>query len=163
MIIIDDRLSELIDQWLEQGDLIRLEHVVIAGQGHRLIARIHSIHNNKYLKQVNDFLQLVPTYMQKIKSIHETVIRGHLTEVKNCLTRKRFALSRDQFGASPLHLAVLHNHIDILKLIIAEFPETIDGPDNVSFSFEKCQKYYPITRLFNKFNRKEEPHYITLQ
>ena len=46
------------------------------------------------------------------------------------LTRKRFALSRDQIGASPLHLSVLHDHLDVMIYIITKFPETIDGPDN---------------------------------
>lgn len=33
-----DRLNELIKHWLEEGDLLRLEHVVIAGQGDRLLS-----------------------------------------------------------------------------------------------------------------------------
>jgi ankyrin repeat protein len=101
---------------------------VIAGQGERLIGRTSSN------KQVQDFLELVPTYMAKIRTVHETVIRGNLNEVKHVLTRKRFALSRDHFGASPLHLAVLHGHIEVMVYIIAQFPETINGPDNVSFN-----------------------------
>lgn len=53
-------------------------------------------------------------------------------EVESVLTRKRFALSRDHLGASPLHLAVLHGHTDVVKYIIDNFPEALDGPDNVS-------------------------------
>jgi hypothetical protein len=126
-------LNELIDHWLEEGDLLRLEHVVIAGQGERLIGR------TSVNRQVQDFLELVPTYMAKIRTVHETVIRGNLNEVKHVLTRKRFALSRDHFGASPLHLAVLHGHLEVMLYIITQFPETIDGPDNVSlflFNFQ---------------------------
>ncbi|XP_074595598.1 uncharacterized protein LOC141850780 [Brevipalpus obovatus] len=120
----DDRLSELIDRWLEDGDLLRLEHVVIAGQGERLIGRTSSN------ESVQDFLNLVPVYMSKIGKVHETVVKGNLNEVRQVLTRKRFALSRDHVGASPLHLAVLHEHPDILAYIISKFPETLDGPDN---------------------------------
>lgn len=121
----DDRLNELIERWIEESDLLRLEHVVIAGQGDRLIGR----HSDN--KQVQDFLDLVPTYMAKIASVHEKVVKGNLSEVKQVLTRKRFALSRDHVGASPLHLAVLHDHLDVMLYIIQLFPETINGPDNV--------------------------------
>ena len=53
-----------------------------------------------------------------------------MNEVRKVLTRKRFALSRDQIGASPLHLSVLHDHLDVMIYILTKFPETIDGPDN---------------------------------
>ena len=62
----DERLNELIDNWIGDGDLLRLEHVVIAGQGDRLVGK--KCPNNK---QVQDFLDLVPAYMAKIKSVHE--------------------------------------------------------------------------------------------
>nr|XP_027195480.1 uncharacterized protein LOC113790065 [Dermatophagoides pteronyssinus] len=119
-----DRLNELINGWLDDGDLIRLEHVVIAGQGNRLL----NIKSDN--KQVQDFLNLVPHYMEKIKKIHESIVKGDFVQIQKTLTRKRFALCRDQYGNSPLHLAVLHGHIDILLYIITQFPETIDGPDN---------------------------------
>lgn len=99
--------------------------MVIAGQGDRLL----SVKSED--RQVIDFLKLVPAYMEKIKAVHTAVSHGNLDEVKKILTRKRFALCRDQYGASPLHLAVLHGHVDILIYIITQFPETIDGPDNV--------------------------------
>lgn len=128
MIMIHiDRLNELINHWLEEGDLLRLEHVVIAGQGDRLL----SVKSDD--KQVTEFLHLVPAYMDKIKNVHTAVSYGNYEEVKKILTRKRFALCRDQFGASPLHLAVLHGHVDILIYIITQFPETVDGPDNVDY------------------------------
>lgn len=124
-ISVIDRLNELINTWLEDGDLLRLEHVVIAGQGERLL----KVSTGE--KQVQDFLQLVPVYMEKIKNVHKAVSFGNIADVQKILTRKRFALCRDQFGASPLHLAVLHGHVDVLIYIITQFPETIDGPDNV--------------------------------
>ncbi|CAL1290936.1 unnamed protein product [Larinioides sclopetarius] len=119
-----DRLNELIDVWIRDKDLLRLEHVVIAGQGERLIGRSSDD------RQVQEFLELVPTYMARIKGVHDAVVRGSLGEVESVLTRKRFALSRDHLGASPLHLAVLHGHTDIVKYIIDNFPEALDGPDN---------------------------------
>lgn len=121
----EDRLNELIKTWLDDGDLIRLEHVVIAGQGHRLL----NVHSEN--KRVQEFLKLIPAYIEKIEKIHETVVQGNVDEVKKILTRKRFALSRNQYGDSPLHLAVLHGHTDVVIYIITQFPETIDGPDNV--------------------------------
>ncbi|XP_054709445.1 myb-like protein X [Uloborus diversus] len=123
-----DHLDELIEHWIKDGDLLRLEHVVLAGQGDRLIERTSDD------KQVQDFLDLVPIYMAKIRAVHEAVAKGHLREVRSVLTRKRFALSRDHVGASPLHLAVLYGHTDVSTYIISHFPETMDGPDNVSES-----------------------------
>ncbi|GFW23205.1 uncharacterized protein TNCV_3803051 [Trichonephila clavipes] len=52
-----DHLDELIEHWIKEGDLLRLEHVVLAGQGDRLIERTSDD------KQVQDFLDLVPIYM----------------------------------------------------------------------------------------------------
>ncbi|CAN8021379.1 unnamed protein product, partial [Ixodes persulcatus] len=121
---VSDRLNELIDLWIKDGDLLRLEHVVIAGQGERLLNKTSED------KQVQEFLSLVPAYMERIRSVHEAVVRGNLAEVRQVLTRKRFALSRDHLGASPLHLAVLHGHTDVLNYIVDKFPETLDGPDN---------------------------------
>lgn len=121
-----DRLNELIKHWLEDGDLLRLEHVVIAGQGDRLL----SVKSDN--KHVQEFLAMIPAYLEKIKNVHRVVSHGDMEQVQKILTRKRFALCRNQFGASPLHLAVLHGHIDVLIYIITHFPETIDGPDNVS-------------------------------
>ncbi|XP_049518873.1 uncharacterized protein LOC119441824 [Dermacentor silvarum] len=119
-----DRLNELIDVWIKEGDLLRLEHVVIAGQGERLLNKTSGD------KQVQEFLGLVPAYMDRIRTVHEAVVSGNMAQVRQVLTRKRFALSRDRLGASPLHLAVLHGHTDVLNYIVERFPETLDGPDN---------------------------------
>ncbi|KAL3256804.1 hypothetical protein MRX96_017095 [Rhipicephalus microplus] len=119
-----DRLNELIDVWIKEGDLLRLEHVVIAGQGERLLNKASDD------KQVQEFLGLVPAYMDRIRTVHEAVVSGNIAQVRQVLTRKRFALSRDHLGASPLHLAVLHGHTDVLNYIVERFPETLDGPDN---------------------------------
>ncbi|XP_018494867.1 uncharacterized protein LOC100901587 [Galendromus occidentalis] len=119
-----DRLNELIDYWIKEEDLLRLEHVVIAGQGDRLVGKTSPN------PQVQEFLSLVPTYMEKIRQVHQAVIKGDVKEVKELLTRKRFALSRDVNGASPLHLSILYGHPEVLKYIVEFFPETLDGPDN---------------------------------
>lgn len=75
-------------------------------------------------------------FQAKIRAVHEAVAKGQLREVRSILTRKRFALSRDHVGASPLHLAVLHGHTDVSTYIISHFPETMDGPDNVSLYYK---------------------------
>ncbi|XP_076319726.1 uncharacterized protein LOC143230311 isoform X2 [Tachypleus tridentatus] len=117
-------LNNLIENWIQERDMIRLEHVIIAGQGERLIGRTSDN------RDVQEFFDNVPTYMANIQAVHEAVAQGKLAEVKQLLTRKRFALSRDQQGASPLHLAVLHGNFDVAVYIINTFPETLNGPDN---------------------------------
>ena len=64
LYIAGDRLNELIDLWIRDKDLLRLEHVVIAGQGDRLIGRTSDD------RQVQEFLELVPTYM--VSKIQQT-------------------------------------------------------------------------------------------
>lgn len=122
----EDRLNELITHWLAEGDILRLEHVIIAGQGDRLLGVTSTD------PQVAQFLAMVPAYMEKIKKVLHIAQVGDMVQIHRHLTRKRFALCRNQYGASPLHLAVLHGHIDVLIYIITLFPETVDGPDNVS-------------------------------
>ncbi|KAL1416025.1 hypothetical protein MTO96_028367 [Rhipicephalus appendiculatus] len=95
-----DRLNELIDVWIKEGDLLRLEHVVIAGQGERLLNKTSDD------KQVQEFLGLVPAYMDRIRTVHEAVVSAHYT------------------------WPVLHGHTDVLNYIVERFPETLDGPDN---------------------------------
>ncbi|UYV67594.1 hypothetical protein LAZ67_5001325 [Cordylochernes scorpioides] len=118
------KLNELIQLWIKNKDLLRLEHVVIAGQG----SRLQGLTSDD--PHVQEFLDLVPTYMDRIKAVHAAVVRGSLAEVRAVLVRKRFALCRDEWGASPLHLAVLLGHTDILRYIVLHFPETLQGPDN---------------------------------
>ncbi|KPM09878.1 ankyrin repeat domain containing protein 30 [Sarcoptes scabiei] len=143
----EDRLNELIKTWLDDGDLIRLEHVVIAGQGHRLL----NVHSEN--KRVQEFLKLIPAYIEKIEKIHETVVQGNVDEVKKILTRKRFALSRNQYGDSPLHLAVLHGHTDVVIYIITQFPETIDGPDNDGRTPFHFAAVYPEKQIYKILKR----------
>lgn len=66
--IAGDRLNDLIDMWIKDKDLLRLEHVVIAGQGDRLIGRTSDD------RQVQEFLELVPTYMVSSECIFEQFI-----------------------------------------------------------------------------------------
>ncbi|KAH9370886.1 hypothetical protein HPB48_020709 [Haemaphysalis longicornis] len=63
-----DRLNELIDVWIKEGDLLRLEHVVIAGQGDRLLNRTSDD------KQVQEFLGLVPAYMEGRTPLHYAAV-----------------------------------------------------------------------------------------
>ncbi|XP_022254486.1 uncharacterized protein LOC106469361 [Limulus polyphemus] len=120
----DQYLNTLIEQWIQEGEMMRLEHVIIAGKGDRLIGKTSDN------KDIQEFLDNVPTYMANIQAIHEAVVQGKLADVKQLLTRKRFALSRDQQGASPLHLAVLHGNFDVTAYITNTFPETLNGQDN---------------------------------
>lgn len=63
---VADRLNELIDYWIKEEDLLRLEHVVIAGQGDRLVGKTSTN------PQVQEFLSLVPTYMVSVRC-HPTI------------------------------------------------------------------------------------------
>ncbi|KAH8010221.1 hypothetical protein HPB51_026273 [Rhipicephalus microplus] len=95
----------------------------------------------------------------RIRTVHEAVVSGNIAQVRQVLTRKRFALSRDHLGASPLHLAVLHGHTDVLNYIVERFPETLDGPDNMGHTPEyylKNPKELSIRDLLANYHTPSE-------
>ena len=56
-----------IRQWVKNGDLERLENVVLEGQGARLLGLMDSTADSK----VKTFLRSIPGYMAKVDLIHD--------------------------------------------------------------------------------------------
>ncbi|XGW18517.1 hypothetical protein V3C99_002825 [Haemonchus contortus] len=116
-------LESSIQQWLRDGQLAKLEQLVLSGCGDLLQNR-----NATNADTVN-FLENLPEYMSKIDGIHRAIKEGDLEKVKSLMTSKKLAIARDRFGCTPLHAAVVHEHTDIVRFIAGHFPSVLNAPD----------------------------------
>ena len=69
---------------------------------------------------------------EKVTALFEAVKSGDLAKVKEIVDSKVMALAKNQQGQSPLHLAVLNNHMEIVQHLLTEYPGTVSCKDNVS-------------------------------
>ncbi|XP_017837898.1 uncharacterized protein LOC108596523 isoform X2 [Drosophila busckii] len=119
----DARLQQIIDA----GDLEQLAEIVLSGEGARLL----KLKANE--PEIQAFLNNVPSYMEKIHRVHEAARDGGLLALQQALDRRKFAIAKDDIspnGATPLHVAVLFGHSDIVRYLASRFPETMAITDN---------------------------------
>jgi hypothetical protein len=120
-----------IRTWVKNGDLEKLENVVLEGQGARLLGLMESTGDAK----VKTFLKSIPGYMAKVDLIHESVVRGSLRETQALIDKRKLAGARDAVGRGIAHKAVLYGHRSLLEWMSRKYPETIHLKDNVSDRF----------------------------
>ncbi|KAL6727776.1 hypothetical protein Aduo_009624 [Ancylostoma duodenale] len=116
-------LESSIQQWLRDGQLAKLEQLVLSGCGDLLQNRSGSN------PETTKFLENLPEYMSKIEGIHRAIKEGDLEKVKSLMTSKKLAIARDRFGCTPLHAAVVHEHTEIVRYIAGHFPSVLNAPD----------------------------------
>ncbi|KAK6741808.1 hypothetical protein RB195_009591 [Necator americanus] len=116
-------LESSIQQWLRDGQLAKLEQLVLSGCGDLLQNR------NGTNPETVKFLENLPEYMSKIDGIHKAIKEGDLEKVKSIMTSKKLAIARDRFGCTPLHAAVVHEHTEIVRYIAGHFPSVLNAPD----------------------------------
>ncbi|KAH8307053.1 hypothetical protein KR044_004237 [Drosophila immigrans] len=119
----DARLLEVI----EAGDMEQLAEIVLNGEGARLL----SLKSKE--PEIQAFLNNVPSYMEKIHRVHDAARDGSLLALQQALDRRKFAIAKDDIspnGATPLHVAVLFGHSDIVRYLASRFPETMEITDN---------------------------------
>ncbi|KAK6037519.1 hypothetical protein COOONC_24977 [Cooperia oncophora] len=109
-------LESSIQQWLRDGQLAKLEQLVLSGCGDLLQNR------NATNAETANFLENLPEYMSKIEGIHRAIKEGDLEKVKSLMSSKKLAIARDRFGCTPLHAAVVHEHTEIVRFIAWSFP-----------------------------------------
>ncbi|XP_073812030.1 uncharacterized protein isoform X16 [Musca autumnalis] len=119
----ESRISRII----ASGDMEQLAQIVLNGDGQKLL--------NVEAKEaeIQAFLRNVPNYMDKIRRVHEAARGGSLLNLQQALDRRKFAVAKDEIspnGATPLHVAVLFGHSDIVRYLSARFPETTSVTDN---------------------------------
>ncbi|KAH8305994.1 hypothetical protein KR018_009809, partial [Drosophila ironensis] len=119
----DKRIQRIV----ESGDLEQLAEIVLNGDGGRLV-------NLKSPEpEIQAFLNNVPTYMEKIHRVHDAARDGGLIAMQQALDRRKFAIAKDDIspnGSTPLHVAVLFGHTDIVRYLSSRFPETMTITDN---------------------------------
>ncbi|WKX99944.1 hypothetical protein Q1695_014649 [Nippostrongylus brasiliensis] len=116
-------LESSIQQWLRDGQLPKLEQLVLSGCGDLLQNR------NATNPETATFLENLPEYMSKIEGIHRAIKEGDLDRVKELMVSKKLAIARDRFGCTPLHAAVVHEHTEIVRFIAGHFPSVLNAPD----------------------------------
>nr|XP_043066762.1 uncharacterized protein LOC108121417 isoform X1 [Drosophila bipectinata] len=119
----DTRIKGIV----ESGDLEQLAEIVLNGEGGRLMGLTSPE------PEIQAFLNNVPTYMEKIHRVHDAARDGGLLALQQALDRRKFAIAKDDIspnGSTPLHVAVLFGHTDIVRYLASRFPETMTITDN---------------------------------
>ncbi|KAL3089107.1 hypothetical protein niasHT_023571 [Heterodera trifolii] len=116
-------LESNIQQWLREGNLAKLDQLVLSGCGDLLLDKKSSN------SAAHVFLNELPNLLNTIDSIHKAVKDGQLELVKGMMTGKRLALARDRHGCTPLHTAIIHERSDIIRFIAATYPNVLNAPD----------------------------------
>ncbi|KJH52510.1 ankyrin repeat protein [Dictyocaulus viviparus] len=117
--------EEDIYDWTHNGDVDKLEELVLTGYGDLLLGRNHEVEDADSI----GFLEVLPQYQAKIQAIHNAVESGNLRAVKLLTDRKKLALCRDSRGLSPLHKAIIFDRIDIAKYLIRNYPHVVNAMD----------------------------------
>ncbi|XP_064543759.1 poly [ADP-ribose] polymerase tankyrase-2 isoform X1 [Drosophila montana] len=123
---VDDEDTRL-QQIIESGDMEQLAEIVLNGEGARLLGL------KSKEPEIQAFLNNVPSYMEKIHRVHDAARDGSLLALQQALDRRKFAIAKDDIspnGATPLHVAVLFGHSDIVRYLASRFPETMAITDN---------------------------------
>ncbi|XP_023177644.1 ankyrin repeat-containing protein YCR051W isoform X3 [Drosophila hydei] len=105
----------------------QLAEIVLNGEGGRLLGL------KSKEPEIQAFLNNVPSYMEKIHRVHDAARDGSLLALQQALDRRKFAIAKDDIspnGATPLHVAVLFGHSDIVRYLASRFPETMAITDN---------------------------------
>ncbi|KAH8407430.1 hypothetical protein KR222_000860, partial [Zaprionus bogoriensis] len=116
-----------LQQIIESGDMEQLAEIVLNGEGGRLLGL------KSKEPEIQAFLNNVPSYMEKIHRVHDAARDGSLLALQQALDRRKFAIAKDDIspnGATPLHVAVLFGHSDIVRYLASRFPETMAITDN---------------------------------
>jgi len=116
-------LETNIQQWLREGNLGKLDQLVLSGCGDLLLDKKT---NNP---DTSIFLQELPHLLKTIDSIHKSIKDGDLETIKKLMNSKRLALARNRHGCTPLHTAIIYEQSEIIRFIAAHFPSVLSAPD----------------------------------
>lgn len=103
-----------------------MEHLVLQGKSF-LIEGKESLH-----PKTNAFLKVLPIYKHKIDALLEAIYLGDESTVTSLIDYKRLLYARHPFSlCSTIHLAVIHNHPNILRLLLSKPHSPINARDMV--------------------------------
>uniref|UniRef100_A0A0R3RJ35 ANK_REP_REGION domain-containing protein n=1 Tax=Elaeophora elaphi TaxID=1147741 RepID=A0A0R3RJ35_9BILA len=116
-------LESNIRQWLNDGNVGKLEQLVLSGCGDLLSGRVTNNLNSKA------FLDHLNIYLDEIDEIHKAIKKGDLRCVKELISSKKLALARNRLGHTPLHTAIIYEQTEIIRHIASNFPSVINSSD----------------------------------
>uniref|UniRef100_A0A914GVW4 Uncharacterized protein n=1 Tax=Globodera rostochiensis TaxID=31243 RepID=A0A914GVW4_GLORO len=116
-------LESNIQQWLREGNLAKLDQLVLSGCGDLLLDK------KTANPEAHLFLKELSNLLKTIDAIHKAVKEGQLVPMKGLMTGKRLALARDRHGCTPLHTAIIHEQTEIIRFIAATYPTVLNAPD----------------------------------
>uniref|UniRef100_A0A1I7SUJ5 ANK_REP_REGION domain-containing protein n=2 Tax=Bursaphelenchus xylophilus TaxID=6326 RepID=A0A1I7SUJ5_BURXY len=116
-------LETNIQQWMREGNLAKLDQLVLSGCGDLLIDK--KANNSDAMAFVNE----LPGLLDTISQIHKAIKDGDIGTVRRLMTTKRLALARDRHGCTPLHTAIIYEQTEIIRFIAAQFPSVLNAPD----------------------------------
>ncbi|RXG52095.1 hypothetical protein Avbf_18840 [Armadillidium vulgare] len=107
-----------INKMISDGDVSKLEYVVLSGRGGALDGK------TSWNDNVKRFLKKVPTYMEQIELLQVYASDGDLDMVKK-ITREnsKYAMGRNKDGAIALHFAASSGDYDTTKHLLDIYPE----------------------------------------
>ncbi|XP_037077093.1 LOW QUALITY PROTEIN: uncharacterized protein LOC119098276 [Pollicipes pollicipes] len=118
-----DVTSAQIDTWIRQGDLEKLEQVLVDGHGDSLHGK------TAWNEQARGILKAAPAFMEQIAAIHIAAARGDVAEVKELARIKgphsksaKLVQSLDEQGRLPLHLAAWYGHTPVIQFLTERYP-----------------------------------------
>ncbi|KAK0420632.1 hypothetical protein QR680_014803 [Steinernema hermaphroditum] len=114
-----------LDHWLRKGDIGQLENLLLQGRAHLLNGK--TAQNNP---KTRVFLKNMEIYKQKINLMLESIYMGDVDAVADLLQYKRCIMARHPLTmGTTVHLAVIHNHVEILKTILSHPSAPINARD----------------------------------
>ncbi|KHN82408.1 Putative ankyrin repeat protein, partial [Toxocara canis] len=116
-------LESSMQQWVREGNVAKLEQLVLSGCGDLLQNRTS---NNP---ESAAFLENLDTYLAEIDAVHKAIKDGDLALVKQLIVSKKLALARNRHGCTPLHTAVVFEQTEIIRYIAANFSSVLNAPD----------------------------------
>ncbi|ESO08937.1 hypothetical protein HELRODRAFT_168858 [Helobdella robusta] len=132
--VLDDYVLELV----KLDNVIELEQLVLNDYDHILDIKDSTkkknaleIAENKQYYDMQMFLKKIDIYKKEISILQKAVIEGDTVAVSKHAMEKKCAQCTDMGGRTLLHLAVLHERLEIIKYLLDHFPGLINRTDNL--------------------------------
>ncbi|XP_015185823.1 PREDICTED: uncharacterized protein LOC107071377 isoform X2 [Polistes dominula] len=136
---------EEIDRWVvylaARGETEKLVELLLEGYDHIFDAQdgemnIVEIANERNHEATVQFLQSIPNYVDQREEVHRAIRSADVAKVKELLNKnngggKLLAVGKNITGRCALHIAVLRENEEIVRIIAKTYPETLRIGDNL--------------------------------
>ncbi|KAI4474361.1 hypothetical protein M0802_015645 [Mischocyttarus mexicanus] len=134
-----------IDRWVvylaARGETEKLVELLLEGYDHILDAEDDKINIVEIATERNheatvQFLQSIPNYVDQREDVHRAIRLADVAKVKELLNKnngggKLLAVGKNITGRCALHIAVLRENEEIVRIIAKTYPETLRIGDNL--------------------------------